>query len=174
MRPCPWQERRIRHNKDRPNARQSPNKNHASRPPPAAPDRGGLASPPSPRSPRRPVAVPCVPPRPGDNGRQGRSATSPVVSRGFSMRSLVPPAVTALLLWCLAACPGPAQDGGPAVRGKPVKEWAEALKHKDPRVRLAAALALRDAGQEAEAAVKPLAEALQDPTVLVRRLAAQT
>ncbi len=60
----------------------------------------------------------------------------------------------------------------PIYRGKTVKEWIGGLRGPDPRIRLEAALALGEAGIDAEPAVKALAGALKDPFPQIRVAAA--
>src|SRR5437763_6626680 len=58
--------------------------------------------------------------------------------------------------------------------GKTVQEWTGLLKATDPRMRLQAALAVGEAGDEARPAVKALTGALKDTYVAVRIAAAKT
>src|SRR5205807_784900 len=96
------------------------------------------------------------------------------VLRGCRMRFIFVPAAMALLAAIVAAGPAVCQESKNPLAGKPIPDLTELLKHKDARVRLAAVLALREAGQEADVAVKPLAERLKDANALIRRTAALT
>jgi HEAT repeat protein len=61
-----------------------------------------------------------------------------------------------------------AQEKEPVHDGKAVSEWIARLKDKDDKVRLKAAMSLRQLGPEAKAAVPALLESLKDNSASVR------
>src|SRR5690348_6836862 len=67
-----------------------------------------------------------------------------------------------------------AQEAAPLYQGKPVQAWRATLKSTDARQRLAAILALGEAGRDALVALPELSAALKDSNVIVKRGAAQT
>jgi HEAT repeat protein len=78
-----------------------------------------------------------------------------------------------VLLFLALALPGTgaarAQAGDePIIRGKPLHEWAAALKDPDPRVRAEAARTLARLGPKARPALTALKEAFKDPDADVR------
>src|SRR5262245_8418255 len=65
-----------------------------------------------------------------------------------------------------------AAEKEPTFEGKSLSAWVEALKDKDPKIRVQAAKALESIGPKAKAAVPALIDALKDESVLVRGPAA--